>query len=406
MATFAYTARDNAGAAVSGTLAAGSVEEVMRALRAEGKFPTAIHEGSSAVPSAAAGGSGRGLKVPRADIILLATQLAVMLETGVTLAEALECVGAQCDKPVLKRLIDDIAEQVQRGADFSTALARHSRSFPRLFVTLIRASEKSGLMAKLLLRGTEYLKSEQETLRRVKGALVYPAIMFVFAVATTIFLLAFVLPKFTSIYAAKAAALPLPTKLLMGLSDFVIGHWLGLIVGLVGAFVLGSAYVRTRSGSRVMDYLELRVPVLGPMFRKLHLARSMRMVGTMASAGVPLIDCVAIAQDLSTNSYFRELWSAVSEQLHRGKQLSQPLFLSPLVPRSVAQMIHSGEKGGKLAFVLEQVSGYAEQELKDKIAELTRYIEPAMIVVMGVIIGGVALALLLPVFTISRVMAK
>jgi type IV pilus assembly protein PilC len=144
---------------------------------------------------------------------------------------------------------------------------------------------------------------------------------------------------------------------------------------------------------------------MGAMFRKLHLSRGMRMIGTMANAGVSLMDCVETAKDLCGNSYYSDLWSAVLQQIQTGKQMSEPLAASPLVPRSVAQMVHAGEKGGKLAFVMEQVSGYAEQELKESITELTRYIEPAMIVVMGAIIGGVALALMLPIFTISRVVA-
>jgi type IV pilus assembly protein PilC len=145
---------------------------------------------------------------------------------------------------------------------------------------------------------------------------------------------------------------------------------------------------------------------MGGMFRKLHLSRGMRMIGTMAGAGVGLVDCVATANELCDNVYFRELWDNVSEQIQAGKQMSEPLSQSNLVPRPIAQMIHSGEKGGKLAFVMEQVAGFSEQELKDTITELTRYIEPIMIIVMGFIIGGVALALMLPIFTISRVVAR
>jgi type IV pilus assembly protein PilC len=141
------------------------------------------------------------------------------------------------------------------------------------------------------------------------------------------------------------------------------------------------------------------------MFNKLHLARGIRMVGTMAGSGVPLVDCVQTAQDLCPNSYFQDLWKEVSHQIHAGRQVSEPLSKSTLVPRSISHMIHSGEKSGKLAQVLEQIANFSEQELKEKIAELTRYIEPAMIVVMGVIIGGVALALMLPIFTISKVVA-
>jgi type II secretory pathway component PulF len=166
------------------------------------------------------------------------------------------------------------------------------------------------------------------------------------------------------------------------------------------------AYVRTAGGRRAWHYLQLRIPLLGPMFRKLHLARGLRMVGTMAAAGVNLVDCVNTARDLCGNTYFVDLWDDVRDQLQVGRQLSEPLFASPLVPKSVAAMISSAEKGGKLAGVLEQVSTYAEAELKEKIADVTRYIEPIMIIVMGGIIGGVSMALLLPIFSMSKVMAQ
>jgi type IV pilus assembly protein PilC len=416
MPSFTYSARDGSGSLVNGTISAASIAEASKLLRAEGKYPTAVQpadqtgdEGGGAAAAAsaasAAGVTGKGVKISRADVIQFSTQLAIMVETGVTLSEALDCIAAQTRKTNVKRVVDDIARIVQGGGDFSSALARHPRSFPRLYVALIKASEKSGMMAKLLIRATTYLRDEAEILRRVKGALTYPGIMLAFALTTTTFLLAFVLPKFTSIYANKGAALPLPTKILMGMSDFLVGHWMALIAGIATTCVLGYLYFQTEGGSRIGHWIQINTPLLGRMFRKLHLARTLRMVGTMAGAGVNLVDAVHTAQELCGNSYFRDLWGRVSEQIQAGKQLSEPLFQSSLVPRGISQMLHSGEKSGKLSQVMEQVSGYAEDELKEQITELTRYIEPAMIVAMGMIIGGVALALLLPIFTISRVVA-
>lgn len=409
MATFVYTARDNAGLAVSGTLSADSIAEVTQALRREGKYPTSVRPADS-MPAgqtgAPAGLSATGIRVPRADIIALSTQLSIMLETGVTLLEALDCVAAQSIKPNVKRLAEDLSTCVQGGTDFSTALSRHPRSFPRLYVAIIKASERSGMMSRMMNRATAYLRDEQETMRRVKGALTYPAIMLAFAVTTTLFLLAFVLPRFTVIYANKGAALPLPTKILMAASDAVVGHWMMLLTVALTAAVIGWIFFRTPGGARTWHYIQLHVPLIGGMYQKLHLARGMRMIGTMAGAGVNLVDCVTTAHDLCANSYFRQMWDDVSRKIQTGKQLSEPLFGSPLVPRSIAQMIHSGEKSGKLAAVMEQVAAYSEQELKDKIAEMTRYIEPAMIIFMGLLIGGVALALMLPIFTISKVVAQ
>jgi type IV pilus assembly protein PilC len=412
MATFVYTARDDAGAPCSGTLAADTVQEVTQILRRDGKYPTSVRpadddDAGGGYASSSGGGyaAHEDVKISRTEVIQLSTQLAIMLETGVTLIEALDCIAAQQTRPNVKALVEDLSTQVQGGGEFSRALSRHPRSFPRLYVAMIRASEKSGMMSKMMNRAVAYLRDEQDIVRKVKGALTYPAIMFAFALTTTIFLLAFVLPKFTAIYANKGAALPVPTRVLMAASHFVVHHYPVLILGTLFAAAGAYFYVGTPGGARAWHGVQLRIPLVGPMLRKLHLARGMRMIGTMAGAGVTLVDCVTTAHDLCGNLHFRDLWDEVSRKIQTGKQLSDPLFASPLVPRSVAQMIHSGEKSGKLAAVMEQVSTFAEQELKDKITELTRYIEPAMIIFMGLLIGGVALALMLPIFTISRVVA-
>ncbi|MDB5324160.1 MAG: pilC [Phycisphaerales bacterium] len=410
MAAYVYTARDSSGNAATGTLVADSITHAQQLLRAQGNYPTTIRLASDAesdaVSTSAMADEQADIKIPRADVIQIAHQLSIMIETGVTLTEALDCIGSQCEKPNVKRLIEDLSRNVQEGRDFSSSLSRHPRSFPRLFISLIRASEKSGMLSKLLNRAVAYMRDEQETIRKVQGALTYPGIMLAFALSTTVFLLAFVLPKFTVIYASKKAALPVPTKILMNISDFIVGHWMGLIIGIVATIVITWFYVSTEGGARVWHYIQLRIPLMGKMFRKLHLARGLRMIGTMSGAGITLVDCVNTARDLTGNQYYRDLWTVVSDQIQGGKQLSEPLFQSQLVPRSVTQMLHSGEKSGKLGFVMEQVSTYAESELKEQIADLTRYIEPAMIIIMGFIIGGVALALLLPIFTISRVMSQ
>jgi type IV pilus assembly protein PilC len=405
MFTFAYTARDSAGQLARGTLAADSLEQATAMLRGEGKYPTSLSR-TDEPRTSTRGGANPGIKITRAELIQFSTQLAIMSETGVTLVDALGCMLAQEPRPAVARLLQDLSTQVQGGIDFSAALARHPRTFPRLYIALMKASERSGMLSRMLIRANAYLRDEHETIRRVKGALTYPAIMLGFAITTTTFLLAFVMPKFTAIYASKGATLPLPTRILMALSDGLVSNWMSITGAVITMAVGTGLYLRTAMGNRQWNWVQLRIPLVGSMFRKLHLARGMRMIGTMAGAGVGLIDCVATANELCDNVYFRELWDEVSEEIQAGKQMSEPLGRSPLVPRSIAQMINSGEKGGKLACVMEQIAGFSEQELKDTISELTRYIEPIMIVVMGFIIGGVALALMLPIFTISRVVAR
>lgn len=408
--TYAYTARDSAGAAIEGTISGSSVEDVSKQLRAQNKYPIKIRPMTEATPAAAARSAvttGRGgIKISRDEVIQISNQLSIMLDTGVTLSEALQCCAENAERPQAKKLLEDLANTVNAGVDFSHALARHPRSFPRIYVALIKASEKSGMLSKLLNRATTYLKDEQEIIRKVRGALTYPGIMFSFAVLTTIFLLAFVLPRFTTIYANKGAALPLPTKILMAMSNGLLHQWMFIVPVVVGVVGGGWAYFRTAGGKRTKDYLVLNLPGIGPMFRKLHLSRGLRTVGTLASSGVTLTDCVETASSLCNNSYFGDLWANVSRQIQNGKPFSEPLGKSKLVPGSVTRMLAAGEKGGKLGQVMEQVAGFSEAELKEKIHELTRYIEPAMIVLMGILIGSVTLALLLPIFSISKVVAS
>jgi type IV pilus assembly protein PilC len=191
----------------------------------------------------------------------------------------------------------------------------------------------------------------------------------------------------------------------MACSNALTSHWPSIIMSVLIAAFGSYLYASSEPGQRVMHAIQLRLPLFGSLFRTLHLARGLRMVGTMAAAGINLVDCVAVATDLCGNVHYRNMWTDVSSRIQTGKPMAEALAANPLVPRSVSQMIHSGEKSGKLAHVMEQVANFSETELKERIADLTRYIEPAMIVVMGILIGGVALALMLPIFTISRVVA-
>jgi type IV pilus assembly protein PilC len=329
-----------------------------------------------------------------------------MIDAGVPLGEALSSVTRQQQRLPAKAVMRAVEEDVIAGLDFSAALAKQPASFPRVLTALVKASEKGGMLPALLERAMCYLKDEREIIRKVRGAITYPAIMFAFACTTSLFLLAFVLPRFAKIYDGKGAALPTPTKILMAASEFVVGHWLALLT-LVGGLGVGLWWwLGTPNGRAAWQRLSLRLPVIGPMFRTLHLARGLRTVGTLAGAGVPLMDSVETAKDLTDNVRFRALWGDTADALRQGASLTQPLEQSGLVPDPMVQILRSGEAGGKLGKVAEHAAGHAEAELKDSIAAATRYIEPIMIIGMGVVIGGVTLAMLLPVFSLSKVVAQ
>lgn len=345
-------------------------------------------------------------RLKRTELVQLSAQLAVMLETGVTISDALDCIVEQADKPNVKAVIQQVAAAVGQGDDFSTAVGRQPRSFPRIFVALMRASEKGGMLPRMIDRANTYLRDEQEIIRKVRGALTYPAIMLAFALVTCVLMLAFILPRFTVLYKGKEHLLPIPTKILLVLSSAITQHWMYLLPGGAMAIVLGWMWFRSESGQESWHWAQLRLPMLGPMFRKLHLSRGMRMIGTLAAAGVSLVDCLENAEELAGNRLYARLWKQVGGRIRQGQPFSDALRANPLVPASVTQMLHSGESAGKLALVTERVAEHSEAELKEKITELTRYIEPAMIVLMGGVIGGMTMAMLLPVFTVSRVMVQ
>lgn len=368
-----------------------------------------VHDGP-AKPAAAARGGGLSFGGPtrlrRGELIHVATQLSVMLDTGVTVIDALTCIAEQADKPHVRAIVADVAAAVERGDDFSTAVGRQPRSFPRIFSALIKASEKGGMLPRMIERANGYLRDEQEILRKVKGALTYPGIMFAFALLTSTFMLAFVLPRFTALYAGKEHLLPVPTKVLLALSGALTQHWPWVLTGAGGGAFLLWSWLKSDGGREAWHRAQLRLPLVGTMYRKLHLSRGLRMIGTLAGAGVSLVDCLDTATELAGNRLYARMWSTVGAKIRQGQPFSEALKADPLVPPAIAQMLHSGEKGGKLAKVTEKVAEHSEAELKEAITEITRYIEPAMIVLMGALIGGMTMAMLLPVFTVSRVMTQ
>jgi len=345
-------------------------------------------------------------KIKRDDIIFFANQLAVMVDTGVPLTDALNAIYEQTDHTGLKAVIADLSEQVQGGVEFSAALSRHPRIFSGLFISLMRASEASGTMGKMLQRVSDYMKSDRDTRRQIKGAMVYPGCMLAFCVIVVTCILVFVLPRFEKIYAGKGAALPTPTRILMIASKCLVSYWYLVLIALGGLIAGIYWYVRTPSGKKTLDKVRISLPIIGGMYRKAYLARSMRTMATMVTSGVSMLDGLAITSSVAGNHYYAAVWTGLAEKVKEGSTLAEHLRTSPVIPSTVAQMVFSGERTGKLGLVMNRIAEYCEDDLKTSIKAVTSMIEPIMIIVMGMVIGGIAMALLLPVFNISKIMAK
>ena len=344
------------------------------------------------------------IKVKRDQVIFFTTQMTVMLETGVTLAEALDAISEQTDEPKFKAVVTDLSEQVKAGIEFSAALDRYPRIFSRLFVALMRASEASGTMSSMLARASEYLGQERETVKRIKGAMIYPICMLSFCALVVVGLLVFILPRFEKIYSGKGALLPLPTRFLLGLSHGMVDYWYLVLGGTVGAIVGGWFFLQSESGKEFMDTVRIRIPVIGKMYRKAYLARSLRTMATMISTGVSLLEGLEITAAVSGNRHFAKIWDSVAEQAKEGRALAEELAEHPLIPSTVVHMVAAGERTGQLAKVMDRVADFCDEDVKIAVKSITSLIEPAMIIMMGILIGGIAMALLLPVFSMSKML--
>ncbi len=405
MARFKYKARDGRGELVTGVLNAANIEEVGHLLRSEGKFVVNVEKAKETAATSQQTATGSGGKIKRSEVITFSHQLAVMVDTGVPISEALECAAQQSDNEAFRAVLKDVSDQVQAGNDLSSALRSHAKIFPPVMTSLIRASEVSGTMGTMLDRVSGYLSKEMQTAKKIKGALTYPAFMLGMVVLVTTFLLIFVLPRFAGIYQARDTALPVPTQMLLSMSGNLVTHWhlwLGTVIMSIAAvyFVLG-----TPAGQRLYDYLKIHTPIIGPLFNKLYLTRSCRTMGTMVTAGVPVLDMIEIVREVTSNALYEDLWSDADNRLRQGSQLSDSLFDSPLIPRSVAQMVYSGERSGRIGVVMERIAEYTEAEFDNQIKTTTSLIEPVMTATMGLIIGFVAIAMLLPIFSVGNVVS-
>lgn len=407
MPQFLYKARDAQGQLATGVIQADGLDQAGAILRGEGKFIVALdrakmNTGDTAHKTDHAAPRG---KVKRTDVITFAHQMAVMVDTGVPISEALSCIAEQTQNEAFAAVLEDISAKVAAGGELSAALESYPKVFPPVMTSLVRASEVSGTMGPMLERISRYLQKEMQTSKKIKGALTYPAVMLSMVVMVTIFLMVWVLPRFAGVYQSKGAALPLPTRILMAISDTLIGHWWAWLGGaalLLSIVMLG---VRTASGRRLMDTIKLHAPVLGPLFSKLYLTRGCRTMGTMIAAGVPILDMIDIVRRVTVNTHYEAMWDDVDSKLREGSQLSDAIFASPLIPRGVAQMIFAGEKAGRLGNVMERIAEYTEEDFDEAVKKTTQFIEPAMVCIMGLIIGFVAIALLLPIFSVGKVVS-
>ena len=336
------------------------------------------------------------------DVVSFCQQLAVMLRTGVPLAESLETFADQASKKDVAEFVRLIKADVCEGEDFSAVLAKYPQVFPTILVSLMRAAEASGKLDEMLTRVAKDLSKARKTAKQIKGAMMYPAIMMVVAVLAVTVIMVFVLPKFAPLFKAQGDRLPAPTKALVWLSGFLRTGWMIYVPAML-AIVGGTWwYVRTETGRIMLDTLKLRMPVLGHMFRCLYLVRFSSTMATLLAAGVSLVDVVRICRDVTGNVHYTKLWETLEDRISKGQEIAPTFREFDFVPRNVVAMIASGEKSGRLSEVLEHAATAAEDDLDIAVKSTTSLVEPIMIVGMGAVVGGIASAMLLPIFNMSK----
>ena len=404
---YRFQARNERGELVAGVLQADSVAGAAALLRARGDHVVQL------VPMVAAGEDFRAVlkKLNYAsgpsqkDILDFTTQLAVMIRAGISIRAALEGISDQVQNQKFRKILLQIKTDVESGKQFSEAIARHPKLFGPLYVNMVKASEMSGSFPRMLDRIATYLTQEIETRKMVIGASIYPGIIAAMAISTTIFLLTFVLPRFAGVFKGKEDALPGPTKFLMALSTFMVEWWWVLLAVAVAAIVGLIVFIRTELGGSWWDRFKISAPLIKRMFRALYISRSLQTMGELLNAGVPMLDTIAITGDVSGNRHYKRLWRSVYGAVKQGKKVQTQLSRSPLLPRSVIQMISAGEESGKLGEVLDEISVFYANALKDAIKTVTSMIEPIMIVVMGSVVGFIAMAVILPIFKMSSLVS-
>jgi type IV pilus assembly protein PilC len=393
--TYHYRVRDNLGKTHEGEVEAETRDEASLQLRQNGFHVLDLEEQEESF-------SLLPRRVKKSDIIYCTSQLAIMVDTGITLSAAIHAIAQQEENPTFRALLNDLKNRVEGGEDFSSALATHPKYFDKTFISMVKASEHTGTLGEMLERVAGYLRNELETRAKVRAALAYPGVMAGLAVVVTIFLLTYVMPKFTPLFERKSMKLPTPTIVMLALSHALIDYWWAW---LVGGVALGLTYWfgrKTVMGRTIIDYAKINAPIIGPMFRKVTLSRCVRTLGTMIQSGVSMLDAIRLTSEISGNVYYERSWNRVLDQITQGNRICEALHGDPLFPKTLIQMIASGEETGKLDFVLQKVSVYYDREVEMSLKTTTSMIEPIMITIMGVIVGGMGLGLMLPIFQLSR----
>jgi type IV pilus assembly protein PilC len=399
-ATFEYKVRDAAGKIKTGKLDAESQAQVATKLKSMGYAPISVTQANAGMnKELSIPGFGKK-KVKLKDLAIFSRQFATMINSGLSLLRALNILAEQTESKELTRVIGEVRNDVETGNSLSAAMAKHPDVFPPLMTNMCRAGEVGGFLDSVLLQIAANYEAEVKLRGKVKSAMTYPVVVFVIAVVAVIGMLLFIVPVFAGLFTSLGGTLPLPTRILVTLSDLLKTFFPVLIVGGIGAAITWGKVKRKDQVVNVVDPLKLKMPVFGGLFQKIALSRFCRNLGTMMSSGVPILQALDIVADTTGNVVLARAVREVQESVRRGEALAAPLANHPVFPPMVVQMMAVGEDTGALDSMLHKIAEFYDQEVEATTESLTALIEPLMIAFMGAVIGSMIVALYMPIFKI------
>jgi type IV pilus assembly protein PilC len=404
MITFSYQARDTAGRIVSGVQEALNEDNAVTSLMSRGLMVLSLNRKAAATRT-----RKKGTKVKETDVVLFTRQLATMIEAGISLVQALTALYEQADpkkQRALRAVISDVTTRVQGGETFNESIAKHPRVFNRLFVSMVKAGEHGGLLAEILDRLAGFLEASARLRKKVKSAMTYPVIVICIAFLITTFLIVRVVPIFGEIFADFGAKLPAPTQFLIDLSDFVRGQWYWLLGGLIGAIAGVRMFLRSDRGKQLWDCWKLKLPVFGPLVHKIAMSRFARTFAQLIRSGVPILEVLDIVGGSAGNHVVEESLKGVAADVEKGDNLSVSLSRKKIFPPMLLRMVAAGEATGKIDTMLEKMADFWDEEIEAMLDALTSLIEPLLIVFLGVIVGGIVIAMFLPIFKLNEVVSQ
>jgi type IV pilus assembly protein PilC len=392
MPNFVYTARTSTGDIQSGEREAKSRDEVVNFLRGQRLTPVKIEE------KAKKGGGFMSGSIPTKDIVIFTRQFATMINSGLPLVQSLDILAKQSENKALQRVIGTVLYDVESGQTLADAMRAHPKTFTDLFVNMVAAGEAGGILDTILLRLAVFLEKADALKRKIKGAMIYPAVIFTVAGIAVTVLLLFVIPTFQRMFESAGVPLPGPTLFVVGLSKFLQKYWWALGVSIAAFIVLLKQTYKTPAGQLFLDRVLLNIPVLGPLQRKAAIARFTRTLGTLVASGVSILDGLEITARTAGNRVLHDAIMESRASIAGGETISEPLKRCGVFPPMVVSMINVGEQTGGLDEMLTKIADFYDEEVDAAVEALLAAMEPIMIVFLGVVVGGMIIAMYLPIF--------